>query len=122
MPVDYKKYPAGWGIFSNHIRFDRAGGRCECTGQCGLHPPVLEWKQSEPKVRRCIEKHGAKAMWANGRIILTVAHLCQCDPICKIENHVLAMCQRCHLRVDNKLHTKNARATREARDKQMKLL
>ena len=115
MPFDRKKYPADWEAFSNRTRFDRAGGRCECSGQCGLHP-------AKPEPRRCIEKHATKAMWAAGRIILTVAHLCQCDPPCADENHVIAACQRCHLRIDTALHVKNSRETRERKSGQMKLL
>lgn len=106
MPFDRKRYPTNWEEFSRHIRFDIAQGRCQCTGECGLHPP-------NPNPRRCIEKHASKAMWAAGRIILTVAHLCDCNPPCAIDNHVKAMCQRCH---------KNNRKTRERRSGQMRLL
>jgi hypothetical protein len=44
--------------------------------------------------------------------VLTVAHLCKCDPLCKNPEHVKAMCQRCHLRVDTPLHVKHSAATR----------
>ena len=114
MPVDNKKYPIGWSEFSRKIRFDRAEGRCECVGECGLHIAT-------PGPRRCIEKHGAKAMFAAGRIVLTTAHLCECDPLCADPEHVKAMCQRCHLRVDNGMHVANARATRERKSGQMRL-
>ena len=114
MPVDNKKYPIGWSEFSRKIRFDRAEGRCECGGECGLHKTTFG-------PRRCIEKHGAKAMFAAGRIVLTTAHLCECDPLCAEPEHVKAMCQRCHLRVDNGMHVANARATRERKSGQMRL-
>jgi hypothetical protein len=32
-------------------------------------------------------------------VVLTVAHLCM-TPKCRAENHVKAMCQRCHLAYD----------------------
>jgi len=35
MPCDYSKYPREWRAVSQYIRFERAGNRCECTGQCG---------------------------------------------------------------------------------------
>ena len=104
MPVDPTKYPPGWRDFSASIRFDRAKGRCECVGQCGLHQP-------NPTTRRCVELHHAKALWARGVVRLTVAHLCDCDPICMNPSHVIAACQRCHLRIDRQKHTATRRAT-----------
>lgn len=100
-----QEYPAGWYDFSQRIRFERAGGRCECTGECGLH-------STHPGRRRCVEEHGRMAVFAAGRIVLTVAHLCDCNPLCAIEEHVKAMCQRCHLRVDAEFHAKHAASTR----------
>lgn len=98
-------YPEGWYEFSQRIRFERAQGQCECEGECGLH-------QTHPGPRRCTERHGEMAVYAAGRVVLTTAHLCNCNPLCKNPDHVKAMCQRCHLRVDTELHTKNAAATR----------
>jgi hypothetical protein len=102
MPASH--YPPGWKAFSDTIRFGRANGQCECTGECGLHKRFTGG-------RRCIERHGQKAHFAKGRVILTVAHLCKCSPICMNPDHVKAMCQRCHLRVDRFKHA----ATRKAR-------
>jgi len=97
MPIDHRRYPPNWKQFSADIRFSRARGQCECTGQCGLHTP-------NPKPRRCTERHHDAAQWARGKIILTVAHLCTCDPPCTNPSHVIAACQRCHLRIDSQLH------------------
>jgi len=111
LPADMKRYPEGWKEFSHWIRFVRSGRRCECGGQCGLH-------KTNPGPRRCKEVHGERAVWAKGKVILTVAHLCDCNPPCKNPEHVIAACQRCHLRIDQKLHTqnrlKNSRLRREA--------
>ena len=52
------------------------------------------------------------AKWAKGQVVLTVAHLCDCDSPCVIPEHVKAMCQRCHLRVDVPLHRRHAGQTR----------
>lgn len=103
-------YPEGWRAFTLRIR-ERAGERCECDGRCGLH-------RTHPGPRRCEERNGEPARWAKGTVVLTVAHLnadgdpCRCDPLCAEEAHVLAMCQRCHLRYDAPLHARNGRATR----------
>lgn len=102
VPFDRSRYPANWEDFSRRIRFDRAGGQCECAGECGLHDGRDLFF---PVAKRCDERHGALAKWADptSTIILTVAHLngrsgpCACDPLCADEAHVKAMCQRCHL-------------------------
>jgi hypothetical protein len=107
MPIDPKPYPPQWPHFSRYIRLTRAHGRCECTGQCGLHQP-------NPFPRRCTEHNHQAAQWARGKIILTTAHLCACSPPCLIPTHVIAACQRCHLRIDAKLHAAHAHATRAA--------
>jgi hypothetical protein len=97
MPIDYTRYPKHWHAFSHWIRHVRAQGQCECTGQCHLHTP-------NPTTRRCQERNRQPALFARGTITLTVAHLCHCDPPCAIPAHVIAACQRCHLRIDRKLH------------------
>lgn len=58
-----------------------------------------------------MERNGAKASWAKGKVMLTVAHLCH-DSTCAREDHVKAMCNRCHLRLDVEQHVKNSAATR----------
>jgi hypothetical protein len=100
MPFKRARYPANWEQFTQQIKFMRAGGRCECTGECGLH-------QANPHVRRCLEVHGQPARHFKGRVVLTTAHLCNCEPPCANAMHVKAMCQRCHLRMD--AHAKAAR-------------
>jgi len=108
MPMPPDHYPPGWKEFSLSIRLQRAQGRCECTGQCGMHRP-------NPQIRRCTERHAHKAQWARGKVRLTVAHLCACNPICTNPAHVIAACQRCHLRIDRWLHARHAKATRNNR-------
>lgn len=105
MPIHLALYPPDWPAFSAWVRFTRAGSRCECTGECGLHRP-------RPAPARCREVHGRPALYARGKIILTTAHLCNCAPPCIIPSHVIAACQRCHLRIDRKLHARNAARTR----------
>ena len=97
-------YPPDWHEISAAIRA-RAGDQCECEGECGLH-------RDNPGPRRCVERNGESAIWARGRVVLTVAHLDHdprnCDP-----GNLKAMCQRCHLRYDAPLHATNSKATRD---------
>src|SRR5262245_45203479 len=108
------RYPSDWRAFSLAIRYTRAQGQCECEGECGLH-------RTTPGPRRCVERDGVPATWARGRVRPTVAHLnaeggpCRCDPLCAEPGHVKAMCNRCHLRYDVRLHVRRAAATRRAR-------
>lgn len=106
MPFHRHKYPKDWEVISRRIRFGRAGGRCECHGECGLH-------RTNPGPRRCIERNGEPAKWARGKIVLTVAHLNHDPQDCRDEN-LRAMCQRCHLRYDVALHVGNAKKKRRA--------
>lgn len=100
-------YPPGWKAFSRMIRYDRAEGQCECHGLCGLHRRHGD--------RRCMEVDRQPAQWAKGIVILTVAHICTCDPPCIRADHVLACCNRCHLRIDIPLHARHAAEGRRAR-------
>lgn len=126
MPFRREDYPPDWDQISKRIRYERAQGQCECRGQCGLHrtggtarpcgDPSCECNGLHPLhlhprgPRRCAEFNGYPAVWAKGRIMLTVAHLCDCDPLCGNEEHLIAACQRCHLRIDVALHVQH-RAT-----------
>lgn len=108
-------YPADWKTVSRYLREVRAGGRCECTGECGLH-------RTTGGPRRCEERDGQPAKWARGNVMLTVAHLdyeggpCRCKTAdglkCSDPEHLKAMCNRCHLRMDVPHHARNAAATR----------
>lgn len=111
-PENRARYPKNWKEISLRIR-ERSGGRCECSGECGLH-------RTTGGPRRCEERHGLAAKWANGKVILTVAHLDHMPENCEPEN-LKAMCQRCHLRYDIDHHKKTARATRERKSPQMRL-
>lgn len=106
MPVDHSKYPTNWKAISQRIR-ERSGGRCECSGECGLH-------RDHPGPRRCEERNGKPAKWAKGKVVLTVAHLNHDPQDCRDDN-LKAMCQRCHLRYDAKLHAAHSDRTRRTK-------
>ena len=97
MPIDYRNYPADWRERSREIRFGRARGLCERCGAENYKP--------HPET--------------GSRVVLTVAHQCECVPLCAEPSHLLALCQCCHLRQDAKLHAANARRTRAKKCGQM---
>lgn len=92
------RYPNDWWKISAEIRFGRAQGGCECTGQCGdAHPGG-----------RCDQRDGAPASWPgaagrNLKVVLTVAHLDHVPENCDPRN-LAALCQRCHLKHDATHH------------------
>lgn len=74
--------PALWSALSRHIRHVRAHDHCEICG---------------------IENHSYRPRAGGGdpvRVVLTAANVCDCDPPCLDENHVVALCQRDHLSWD----------------------
>ena len=100
-PENAHRYGADWPQFSRHIRFERAGGRCECEGECGRGTHK----------GRCPNKHGYAAYGTGSRVVLTVAHLDH-NPETRDESKVKAMCNGCHLHYDREHHQQNAYATR----------
>lgn len=102
-PENRSRYPADWRAISERIRFGRAGGRCECEGECG-----------RGHVGRCERVHGHllgdKADCPT--VVLTTAHLDHTPENCADEN-LRAMCQGCHLHYDREHHARTAAVTRE---------
>ena len=102
-PENRLRYGKDWPAFSKHIRFTRAGGRCECEGECGRGTHE----------GRCPNCHGGAAYGTGSKVVLTVAHLCH-TPECR--EHVRAMCQACHLHYDRELHARSRARTRAAQE------
>lgn len=100
-PENRHRYPSNWREISTSIK-DRAGWRCECTGQCG-----------RGHSGRCPNRHGGKAYGTGSAVVLTTAHLNHTPEDCEPDN-LLAMCQGCHLHYDKDHHRETAAATREA--------
>lgn len=92
-PENLCRYPDNWSEISARIRFGRAAGRCECTGECGRGTHV----------GRCPNTHLHPAYGTGSRVILTTAHLNHTPEDVSDEN-LRAMCQGCHLHYDRAHH------------------
>ena len=57
-------YPSNWAEISKSIRFGRAGGQCECWGECGAGHEGT-----------CEARHGQPHPVTGSKVILTTAHL-----------------------------------------------
>jgi hypothetical protein len=101
-PENLARYPPDWPEISKRIRFDRAGGRCECIGECGTH------------AGRCWAEHGQEHPDTGSRVVLTTAHRDHQPENCDDDN-LFAGCQRCHLAYDAHIHAANAARTRATR-------
>ena len=91
MPFDRSLYPADWEKISLEIR-EAAGFQCEFCGA----------------------ENGKPHPETGSIVVLTVAHLDHDPQNCKRIN-LRALCQRCHLRHDAKVHAQHARQTRRRR-------
>jgi hypothetical protein len=96
-------YPSNWPEISKSIRFGRAGGRCECEGECGAGHEG-----------RCEARHGEPHPVTGSRVVLTTAHLDR-NPWNSDPANLKAMCQKCHLSYDAEQHRESAAWTRAGR-------
>lgn len=142
MPIkDKSRYPKDWDNLSRRIRFERAGGKCE---QCGAEHGTWIWRSYTDPLNYLTlrpdgdyyDKAGERVNMSEPpdeflsrtdyeydkdhdiKVVLTVAHLDH-DTTNNDESNLKALCQKCHLRHDAKIHAMHAAETRAAkRDKQ----
>jgi len=107
-PENRARYPADWPTISTAIK-ERAGWRCECSGECGR--PYLHLDRDE----RCRNVHGEPAWQTGSKVVLTTAHLDHTPENCAPAN-LKAMCQGCHLHYDRDHHAQTRAATKRAAD------
>ncbi|QXV63526.1 hypothetical protein [Amycolatopsis sp. TNS106] len=112
-PENRHRYPADWPMISYRIRFERAGGRCECRGDCGRPAKHLAVDG------RCRNRHGTPAAGTGSEVVLTTAHRDHIPEHCA-EDNLVAFCQGCHLHHDRDHHRQSrARRLREAAEAEM---
>jgi hypothetical protein len=97
------RYPEDWPAISRRIR-ERDGWRCR--------GPVTD---DGRLLGTCGAENGKLHPVTSSKVVLTVAHVLNPDPLdCRDEN-LAALCQRCHLNHDRAHHMRNAAATRRRR-------
>lgn len=107
-PENRDRYPADWKTISDRIKFERAGGRCECDGRCGM-PGHASWMIDVGEVR-CMNVHGSPSVYSGKTVVLTTAHLDHTPEHCDDDN-LMAMCQGCHLHYDRQHHAETRALT-----------
>lgn len=104
-PENRDRYPPNWREISARIRFERAGGRCECVGQCGL--------DHGDEGGRCSARHGQAHPRTGSLVVLTTAHFHGSPPEQCGDEDLFAGCQQCHNRYDAPERAKGIKARRE---------
>ncbi|WP_421801779.1 hypothetical protein [Flagellimonas sp.] len=144
MPIDYSQYHPKWSLISYLIRFVRAKGKCE---ECGVanytvrRKNTITGKLELPCGNLYLDQAAENGFgsyktaklvadswneWdADGEgkwsvIVLTVAHLDHDKSNNRFWN-LKALCQRCHLTLDNAQHMLNRKYGRNWKLNQLKL-
>jgi 5-methylcytosine-specific restriction endonuclease McrA len=107
MPCDYKQYPENWKWLSRQIISD-AGNRCELcyapNGEEIYRDKGCTYPWAIAEELDCVQFHKHKII----RVVLTVHHI-DSDKSNNTKQNLIALCQRCHLRLDLQKHMKNRR-------------
>lgn len=88
MPIDRKKYPIDWPKISLAKR-EKTGFKCEL----------------------CPAENG-KAHWKTGSHVVITVHHIDGNKFNNSKHNLIALCQRCHLRLDRERHIRNRQARR----------
>ena len=109
MPCDYKKYHPQWKIISRSIIRDRAKNHCEL---CFLeNASYVARSKDGPDWFYCRKEDKdilARKEWRVIKIVLTVHHI-DYDVNNNKTYNLLALCQRCHNKLDMPLRIRNRR-------------
>ena len=114
-------YPIDWPQLSNHVRFERAGGVCQCCGR--PHGEIVRVCRMDGGTTRPV-RLGAiiAAAWLvrptyedaarirQTRVVLAAAHLDHNPGNNRLKN-LRGLCQRCHLIHDRPHHLARRRIT-----------
>ena len=112
MPMNYQDYNPGWKEISKGIIWGRAAGKCEL---CFVPNNTIVWRPNKkyqkgsvyPWYLRIEDKWLKQCRQTT--IVLTVHHI---DSNKKNDDslNLLALCQKCHLRLDLAKHIRNRKA------------
>lgn len=91
----------------DRIRFDRADGRCECTGQCGT-------SHKFGAIKQCSNTHGRPAVHGTDKMVPLTVQALDGNDRNHLDANLIAMCQSCAKRLRTKLKAKADRAAEKA--------
>jgi len=132
MPFNAKPYPPNWKTEIRPRILARAGNRCELcgakNGATGYRDKAGKWYDwefieseledngrdlfdSDAALSHCYDRQGNPTKPT--KIVLTIAHWHDHDPMNCEDYNLKAACQYCHINHDKDQHQTNARLTRE---------
>jgi hypothetical protein len=121
MPIDYRRYHPQWKKISRQIR-DQAENKCE---QCGVANGAVGARDKFGRFHSESDIEGMNASFGDEifdgeypkmvRIVLTVAHMADRDPMNIDPSNLQALCQRCHLNHDRPVNQAKMAETRRRR-------
>lgn len=118
MPANMKNYPANWKTEIRPRILARAGNKCE---RCGVENHTIgaraidgTWIPEDETAMRFEMGHIDEAEYTRKpkRIVLTVAHIENPDPMDVRDENLQALCQKCHNVLDAPMRAKHAAETR----------
>lgn len=124
MPIDYRNYPDNWKTEIRPAILKRANHKCERCGvenyAIGARDKHEHWHNQDDYYEMGWDEQDELFPWyfiKFIRIILTIAHIHNHDPMdCRPEN-LQALCQKCHITLDAPAKGRRLReANRERRD------
>lgn len=116
-PCDYSRYHPEWASIRRQI-LDQADHRCEFCGVAnhavGARDRRGEWHDEDDI--NAMNSNCGESLFGDWpimiRIVLTIAHVSDPDPMNIDPSNLRALCQRCHLNHDRPMHEANAAETR----------
>ena len=116
MPIDYKKYPDNWKLLRHKV-LERAGNHCELCfvkngiyGYRNIHGRFVYLSNLKKTAESIVIKDELYHVKKVLRIILTIHHI-DYDINNNEMDNLIALCQRCHNKLDAPLRKKNRRKT-----------
>lgn len=127
MPVDYSKYPKTWKTEIRPRILARARHRCE---RCGAENHSVIMRNQNNKDEYLVLRSDGCYYTPEGicirlselpegyfdasyiKVVLTIAHIHDHDPMACDDDNLLALCQKCHLALDHPRHVQKAKETR----------
>ena len=128
MACDYSKYPDNWKTEIRPRILKRAGNKCE---RCGVANYAIIMRSANVPAEYitydvtedCHYTQSGDAIRLSElpfaycdskyiKVVLTIAHIYDHNPMACGDDNLQALCQRCHLILDAPLHARNAAITR----------
>ena len=121
MPIDYNEYPPNWKTEIRPRILARANNCCE---ECGVENHRIIKRYPNGKWEYITTFTSRLKFYGYTKVILTIAHLNHDKLNWDVKDeHLKALCQRCHLKLDIKHHTTNRKYGRNhSRKEQLKLI